>query len=462
MNFEQSANLEQKQVQKLSQHQRQSLELLHCPVLELEQFLANELKVNPMLEELEPLSEPQNTEDGQEESQCTVELDEWGDEVDIPDPERLRRSEEQPDYLLNRPAPGPTLAEQLDTEIITSGCSARTAELAMEIAALLDDTGYLKTPLADLAMTCNADMQELEEALKLIQSFDPPGIGARDLAECLRLQLERKGKLTPLLEEIISGGLEDIENNRLPQLARRLGVAMDELLAALAELRKLDPTPGVRSGGSSSAAVVELEIVRQIDGEYLVRLTREQPMRLGVSSRYADLLRDPALSAEDRAYLEEKLAAARELIKGLEKRKSTLLRLGEVIAVHQKDFLDRGPEYLHGFTMKQAADAIGVHETTVSRAVDGKYVATPHGVFKLKYFFSGAYSSTAGGGSDISANAVKERLRELIRREDPHSPLSDEKLSELLSAEGVSVARRTVAKYREAMNIPSAGKRKKY
>ena len=460
MQFRQSANLDQKQIQRLSQHQRQSLELLHCPVLELEQFLANELKSNPMLEELAPEPEPAVAEYSAEEPQNGSDLDEWSSEDDIPDSERMRRSDEQPDYWLNRPAPEPTLAEQLDTEIITSRCSARTGELAMEIAALLDDTGYLKTPLADLAMTCNADLDELEEALKLIQSFEPPGIGARDLAECLRLQLERKGELTPLLDDIISTGLSDIENNRLPKLAKNLGVSMDELLAALSELRKLNPTPGVRAGSSTAAVPVELEIVRQSDGTYLVRLTREQPMRIGISERYRNMLKDPDLSAEDQAYLREKLSSAEELIKGLEQRKSTLLRLGEVIADCQKDFLDRGAEYLHGFTMKQAADILKVHETTVSRAVDGKYVSTPHGVFKLKYFFSGTYSSP--DGADIAANAVKEKLRELIRQEDPSAPLSDDKLSAMLAESGVSVARRTVAKYREGMNIPAAGKRRKY
>ena len=461
MQIAQTANLKQKQVQHLSQHQMQGLELLQCPFLELEQYLAVQLSENPLLEELPP--EPAAGDDDNKEQEDNfedIERDEWGDEVNIPDPERLRRDAEQPDFWLNRPAPEPTLMEQLEAEIATSKCSKRIGELAMEIASLIDDTGYLKTHLADLAMTCDADIGELEEALELIQSFDPPGIGARDLQECLKLQLKRKNMLTPLLDAVISNGLDDIEHNRIPKLAAKLSVSIEELSAALEELRKLDPVPGKPDSTADEQVPVELEIIRQSDGSYLVRLTREQPMRLGVSAKYERLLSDPALSEEDKIYLKEKLASARELIRSLEQRKSTLLRLGEVIADYQKDFLDSGREYLHGFTMKQAAETIGVHETTVSRAVDGKYVSTPHGVFPLRYFFSTGF--TDAEGQDISANAVKQLIRELISREDQRSPLSDEKLAGLLKEEGLSVARRTVAKYREAMKIPAASLRKKY
>lgn len=460
MQLGQTANLKLKQEQRLSQQQMQGLELLHCPVLELEQYLAAQLAANPVLEELPPLPSPDDDERESDEYSDDVERDEWGDEVNIPDPERLRRDAEQPDFWLNRPAPEPTLLEQLDAEIATSKCDARTGALAMEIAAFIDDSGYLKTPLADIAMSCDADMDELEKALALIQSFDPPGIGARDLAECLRLQLERKNMLTPLLEEIISTGLDDIGLNRIPRLASRLGVSVATLTAALEVLRRLDPSPGAAVNRHSEQVPVELEFVRKPDGSFTARLTREQPMRLGVSERYSALLADPQLSDEDKNYLKEKLASARELIRNLEQRKSTLLRLGEFICTAQRDFLVRGKEYLHGLTMKAAAEALEVHETTISRAVDGKYVSTPSGVLPLRYFFSAGFTDSDGG--DVSANSVKQRLRELIDGEDPHAPLSDEKLSGLLKSSGLTVARRTVAKYREAMKIPAASLRKKY
>ena len=461
MQLEQSAKLKQKQTQHLSQHQRQGLEMLQCPVLELEQFLAAELAINPLLEELapEPSADEQSENSNDDELQLEIERDEWGEEISVPDPERLKRDADMPDFWLNRPAPEPTLHEQLESEILTSRCDRRTIELAREVAEYIDETGYLQTPLADIAMICDADIDELEKALELIQSFDPPGIGARSLAECLRLQLIRSNKLTPLLEDIITTGLEDIEYNRIPQLASRLGVTVAELNCARAELRKLEPVPGV-SIRQAEQIPVELEIVRTQDGDYLVKLTREQPMRLGISKRYADLLSDPSLSEEDKNYLKEKLASAKELLRSLEQRKSTLLRLGEVIAEYQRDFLDRGTEHLHSFTMKQAAEAIGVHETTVSRAVDGKYIATPHGVFPLRYFFSAGF--TGADGQDVSANAVRKLLRELIEEEDPFAPLSDEKLAGLLRDSGLPVARRTVAKYREAMKIPPASGRKKY
>ena len=461
MQLEQSAKLKQKQIQHLSQHQRQSLEVLQCPALELEQFLASELAINPLLEELapEPSSDEPAENSSDDEMQLEIERDEWGEEINVPDPERLRRDADMPDFWMNRPAPEPTLHEQLESEILTSRCSVRTIELAREVAEYIDETGYLQTPLADIAMICDADINELEEALELIQSFDPPGIGARTLSECLKLQLMRSNKLTPLLDDIISTGLEDIEHNRIPQLASRLGVTVAEINTARAELRKLNPVPGV-SARQAEQVPVELEVIRLEDGSFQVRLTREQPMRLGISKRYADLLLDPSMSEEDKNYLKEKLASARELLRSLEQRKSTLLRLGEVIAEHQKDFLDFGTEHLHSFTMKQAAEEIGVHETTISRAADGKYISTPQGVFPLRYFFSAGF--ICADGQDISANAVRKMLKELIENEDPYAPLSDEKLAGLLKESGLPVARRTVAKYREAMKIPSASGRKKY
>lgn len=462
MYLEQSAHLKQKQLQHLSLQQQQALEILQCTVFELEQLLAAELAINPMLEELPPETPKDEQSDvtNDDEMSLEIERDEWGDEVNIPDPERLRRDAEHPDFYSDRPAPGPTLAEQLESEILTSKCAPRTLELAEEIIGFIDDTGYLKTPLADIAMICDADIGELEESLKLIQSFDPPGIGARDLAECMRLQLIRSGKLTPLLDAVISTGLEDIEQNRIPQLASKLGVTLEELNYARAELRKLDPAPAAVNSRQPVQIPVELEIIRLEDGSYLVKTTREQQIRFGISKRYEDMLSDPTLSQEDRNYLKEKLTSAKELLRSLEHRKSTLLRLGETIAEHQKDFLDSGTEFLHSFTMKQAADILQLNESTISRAVDEKYIQTPHGVFPLKFFFSQGY--TGSDGQDISANAVKKLLKKFIDEESPDAPLSDEKLAGLLNESGLAVARRTVAKYRESMKIPPASRRKQY
>ena len=442
--------------------QKQSLEILHLPVLELEQFLAKEAAENPMLEEYEELPAKDDSENADQEnsSEDAPEVDEWGDEVNIPDPARRNGDENQPDFWMNRPAPEPSLMDQLDAEIATCKLDSRICELAGELVGQLNDSGFLTTPLADLAMICDADISEIEEALRLVQSFDPPGVGARDLAECLKLQLARKDMLTPLLEKIIDTGFEDIEKNRLPQLAKRLGVTLDELTSALKILRTLDPAPGAGKVKDGGQVPVELEIYRDEDGVYQVRLVNERPLKFKISERYSKLLEDPDVSSEDKEYLKEKLESARELLRGLAQRKSTILKLGEVIADTQKDFFDRGAEYLHSLTMRQAAEKLQVHETTVSRAVAGKYAATPRGVYPLRYFFSGGYLNSSG--EDIGVNAVKEKLRELIAQEDPSSPLSDEKLAGMLKASGIDIARRTVAKYREAMKIPSASLRRKY
>ena len=453
----------QKQTQQLSMQQKQSLEILHLPILELEKFLAQEAAANPLLEEDEDVPGSSGSADEQEnrnDSPEAPEVDEWGDEVDIPDPARKGANENQPDFWINRPAPEPSLMEQLDAEIATCRLDSRICELAGELVGQLNDAGFLTTPTADLAMICDADISEIEEALKLVQSFDPPGIGARDLAECLKLQLIRKNMLTELLEKILDTGFEDIEKNRLPQLAKKLGVTLDELTAALKVLRGLDPAPGaavVRDGGDIP---VELEIYRDEDGIYQVRQVNERPLKFRISKRYSELLADPSLSDEDKNYLKEKLESAKELLRGLAQRESTILRLGKVIADTQKDFFERGPEHLHSLTMRQAAEKLSLHETTVSRAVAGKYVSTPRGVYPLRYFFSGGYLNSSG--EDVGVNAVKEKLRDLIAQEDPAHPLSDEKLAGLLKESGVDIARRTVAKYREAMKIPSASLRRKY
>ena len=500
----QSGSLEQRQQQQLSLRQRQALELLHLPAQELEERLTRELEANPLLEELpiaaeavsvsETSGSSADSGDESEVDETMIEQYSWGDELpssrgdgasqeaeendfdgvsaldgdsgwesDFP-----MRDEERGDRDLDRAAisaaPGQSLTEELHGELATRRVSPRLAELAGGIIDSLDDKGYLRTPTADLAMVYDADPDEIDEALKLVQSFDPPGIGARDLGECLLLQLRRADKLTPLLEQVISSGLDDIADNRLPALAKRLGVTVPELNTAISELRKLDPRPGERAGSGPAAEVIpEIEIYRK-DGEYLVRPLREYRRRIGINRRYQRMLEGGAgtLSAEDRAYLREKLRAAQELQRALDERGTTLERLGRVIASAQRDFLDRGISALKPLTMKQAGEMLGLHETTVSRAAADKYVKTPQGVFPFRFFFSSGYDSAGGSGEAVSNRAVMERIRKLIEAEDPAHPLSDGRIAELLNEEKIPIARRTVAKYRESMKLPPTSLRRRH
>ena len=331
-------------------------------------------------------------------------------------------------------------------------------QLASAVIDSLDERGFLATHPADLAMQYDADMYEVEEALRLVQSFDPPGIAARDLGECLRLQLERKGKLTPLLAALTSEkSLSEIAANRIPQLAAGLKTTVEEIKSALEEFRKLDPFPG----SSVPVEVTEPEIEIYAEGSgYRVRVLHDRTRHIFIPERYEKLLLDPAASEEDKAYIGEKLRSARELLKALHDRGDTLTGIGEVLIRTQADFLESGPEFLKPLTMKQAGAIIGRDESTISRAVNKKSVQTPRGVFPLRYFFSGGFVNE--DGDDISSHSVQLKLRELVAAEDPANPLSDEKLAMLLEQQGLHVARRTVAKYRDILKIPSTRLRKKY
>ena len=312
-------------------------------------------------------------------------------------------------------------------------------------------------------MGCDADLTEMEHALAIVQSFDPPGIGARSLAESLRLQLERKGALTPLLEKILNDHLIDIERNKLPQIAKSCGVSIDTVHEALAVLKSLNPTPaGALNRGDTVFIKPELEIFRDDSGEYQVRLLHERRREVVISTRYLKMLEDPDLDSATRSYIKERIQRAQELLQALERRKSTLEKLGEVIVRTQKDFLNRGVKALHPLTMKQAGEMMELDESVVSRAAADKLVITPRGTFPCRFFFSSGFGGGGADGGGQSSHAVVERIKEIVDDEDPRHPLSDDAIAAILKKEGVDIARRTVAKYREAARIPSSSLRRKH
>lgn len=456
----------QEQRQQLSAKTLQSLELLHLPMMELETRLNRELEANPVLEEREPEPPPADasasleTEDESRFDERGAEADEWSDE--LPLPSASAEADERFDRFANLPAPPPSLSELLERELAACRTTKRERELALAVIASLDENGYLSTPEADLAMSCDAELPEIAAAIELVQSFAPPGVGARNLSESFRIQLERSGKLTPLLEKILDGHLDEVLRNKLPQLARELGVTLGEVRDALQELKKLDPAPGAQIGSADPHFVEpELEIFRDRGGSYAVRLLHERRREVVISERYRRMVEEPDLDAETKSYLKEHLQRARELLQALDRRKSTLEKLGEVIAVTQRDFLDRGVKALHPLTMKQAGEMMGVDESVVSRAAADKLVLTPQGVFPCRFFFSSGFSGGSGDdGEGQSSRAVMERIREIIGSEDPREPYSDDAIAAMLKSEGVAIARRTVAKYRDLMNIPSSSLRK--
>ena len=464
---------QQEQKQTLAPQQLASLSLLTLPLTELQTRIEQELAQNPVLEIREdepPAEEPDPMTDG-------LPGDEYGPDEPL-DPNR-EDYEEHLDRLLCEDEPGGSSAEDDKRQFMFDSIVAETslqdelldqlrfAEVSPKIRACaeyvigsLDSNGYFQGTLPDAAQAAGASLEDAEAALKLVQSFDPPGIAARDLKECLLLQTARAARPDEKLETLIREHLDELARNKLPQIAAEMKIGMDELNALTAELRRLTPHPGL-SAGSSNEPYILPEVTVVPDGDdFIIRENDRSSGRLSISPDYQKMLEDPSLAAADRSYLRSKIEAGKVLIHGLEQRQSTIRRIAELIVNTQYDFMKYGPRALKPMTMRQAADKLGLHETTVSRAVKGKYIQTPHGLFEFRFFFSGGFQS--GEGEEVSAHSIRKMIRDFVDAENPARPLSDSKLSEMLAEHGFEVARRTVAKYREELGIPSSQLRKAY
>lgn len=463
--------LHQKQV--LTQRQRLGLEFLQLPLIELENRLDAELVANPVLEELPPEEPPDDApetpetppepfDDATLDAEAAESSDDWSDELPLPVFSESGGNAPHgsgDDFLRYTPDAPPDFRAQLEAELGASNADARTVELASAIIGALDDRGFLAVPEADLAMSRNADPTEIEAALKLVQSFDPPGVAARNPPECWLLQLRRRNEATPLFERLLTEGVEELAANRLPKLASRLGVPLEELGKALRKLRSLSPVP-IPGGSAEKIEYITPDAEIYVSGDkFEARLTAER-RRIAIAPHYREMLADPALPAEARQYLSTKFKNAAELLKSLALRKSTLLRLTELLIDTQEPFLRNGVPALKPLTMKQAAETLELSESTVSRAAAEKFVATPQGIFPFRFFFSSGYTSESG--ESVSNRAVMEKLRDLIAAEDPRHPLSDEHLAAQLKSAGFAVARRTVAKYRDILKIPGSSLRRKH
>lgn len=452
------------QHQTLSQNLLRSLELLALPIADLDARIAAEINNNPMLEVEEfPRAEKLSADTRQEETddendyeKNSVLADEWSDSLPLPSDNG--DSGERSDYIGSLPAPPPQLRSLLIDELFAASLEDKQLRAALEIVGALDDDGYLPVPLADLAMLCDADLPEMEEALHIVQQLAPPGTAARDLPECLKLQLIRSGQLTDKLEELLDNGMEHLANQRHDLLIKELDITPECLENMLKTLRRLNPAPGRQERGSA-IITPDMEILRNSDGSFTVEVKQNYFKSAGISKYYEKLLDDNSISAEDRAFIQEKIAKAKELLRALEMRKNTLHQLGELLIERQSDFLENGVESLKSMTMKSAAEALNISESTVSRAAAEKFIKTPQGTFPLKFFFPSGYDSAENSG--ISNQAVMEKIRRMIQNEDPAAPLSDDAISQTLKEQDIHVARRTVAKYRDALRIPPSSIRKK-
>jgi RNA polymerase sigma-54 factor len=324
----------------------------------------------------------------------------------------------------------------------------------------IDDRGFLTTSPADIALMSGLALENVQAAQQLLKTFDPPGIGAQDLKGCLFLQLEAKGRSGSIAARIIRDHFELLTRRRIPDLARRLGISTEEIQTAIEEIGTLDPSPGRRFADDNNRVVVPDVTVDKDNGQWRISLNNDYIPRLRISQTYRELIAKGQLSKDEKDYLRERMRSGRFLINSIEQRQQTIERITREIIKVQEEFFEHGVARLKPLTMTQIADEVGVHETTVSRAIANKYIKTPHGVFDFKYFFTPGYQ--AQSGDSVSNTSVKEMINDLIAGEDRSHPLSDQELVAKLQGKGISIARRTVAKYREELGLLPSNLRREY
>ncbi len=328
------------------------------------------------------------------------------------------------------------------------------------LVGCVDDDGYISEPIDKCAETLGATPEQCERVLKILQEFDPPGVFARNLPECLLLQLQDQGKRTPVAEKVLTEHFEMLKKRKFREIARAIEVEEHEIADLFNSIRRLEPKPG-RVRSKEQARYISPDVqVKEIDGRNIYSLNEGSSSRLRISKIYKDILRNQkeSLDPKEREYAQERLRSAVMLLKNIEKRKSTILRVTEAIMEHQKEFLAKGITALRPLTLREIAEVVGMHEATISRVTSGKYVETPQGLFELKFFFSSGIESDSGEAT--SSRAIKDLIAEMIGKEDLKKPLSDEKLAKMIHAKGFQIARRTVAKYREQMKILPAKMRR--
>jgi RNA polymerase sigma-54 factor len=312
-----------------------------------------------------------------------------------------------------------------------------------------------------MALNSGIPQEDFEKMLTLIQSFYPAGVGARDLRECLLIQLQREGRERSLEYRIVSEHMEDLGRRRFPEIARRVGISVEEVQKAADTIARLNPRPGQVFAAAPQNYVLPDVVVEKVDGDYQIILNNEQIPHLRISNLYKDIIASGnTQSSEVKNYVRDKIRSGKFLIRSIHQRQETIFNIVQQIVSRQRDFLDHGPSHLKPMTMAEVADAVGVHETTVSRAVSGKYMATPQGVFEMKYFFTSGYQTATG--ESLSNTSVKEAILDLVKHENGSAPLSDHEIVEILVERGIPIARRTVAKYRGELNILPSHMRRKY
>jgi RNA polymerase sigma-54 factor len=482
--------LELKQTPKLVQQLvitpqlQQAIKLLQLTRLELVDMISQEMKENPLLEEEEEEKESaeaeapvleQSEEEYPPEPEHTSEVKGNGEGAEEFDWENYLENynltpfqKSSPSYQDGEERPSfenfltkrTTLVDHLQWQLQLSHFTDQENEAGTWIIGNLDEDGYLKISLEDICSETNIPMEIVEVVLQKIQLFDPIGVAARDLKECLLIQLSQISPRDTLAERIVSEHLSLLKNRNYPAIAKRLGVSLDRVNRAASLISKLDPKPGKVFGGEVIQEIIPDVYVYKVEGDYVIYLNDEGIPKLKVNSLYRNIIDGGRVTLEgDRKYIQDKLRSALWLIRSIHQRQRTIYKVAKSIVKFQRDFLDKGIQFLKPLVLRDVAEDIQMHESTISRVTHNKYVHTPQGIYELKFFFNAGITSTQG--ETLASESVKNLVREIIAKEDPRKPYSDEKLVKILQGMNIHIARRTVSKYREMMKILSSNERRK-
>lgn len=473
--------LEVKLIQKLilTPQLQQAIKILQLPQLELSQNLTNELVENPFLEDV---SDETTAEDVEKEEAGESEPFEESDDTEMSLEKMMSFSVDE--YFEERASDGrdlgyftpgtvvnpsfeqfvskmPDLYDHLTWQLRLSDASEELKKAGETVIGNIDENGYLGVTDEELAEQTGMDIEIMRAAVSLIQSFDPVGIGAHDLKECLLLQIRHLGLEGGILSSLILNNLEDIGKKRYQQLARRYECKVEDIIAAVKIIEGLDPKPCRNFSSTKPIYIVPDVYITKSEGKYHIVLNDEGLPRLRISSYYKKLLMNKnSLPKEEKQFMEEKLRSAVWLLKSLDQRNKTIYKITDHLLKVQEAFFERGVEDLKPLNLRDVSGELGMHESTVSRATSNKYLACSHGIFSFRFFFSSGIHN--GSGGKVSSTSVKDMIKRLISEENPKKPLSDQKIVDVLKGQSIEIARRTVAKYREEMNIVPQNQRRKY
>lgn len=455
-------SLQQRMSLTLAPQMQQSLELLQVPVLELRNLVQQEMELNPTLEladndemtqSLEELKKDESASDEPDDFDIIEKLDEeWRDYYTQTQTPVSRSDPDKHQLILDLLSTTESLQQRLLDQLALTDLPENDRRLAELIIGSIDDDGYLSTPVEELAASTGEDAAKLGDLLLLVQEFDPIGVGARNLGECLFLQLRRLGRGHSLAADMVTNHLDLLAGHKYAEIARQLDAPQEKVEREARLIATLDPKPGRRFAIDAPHYVLpEVTVIRDNKGEYLVLMNNEHIPHLHVSDHYRTLMHDKETDKDTRQYIRDKVRSSLFLIRCISQRQQTIFNIAKEIVRVQRDFLDQGITHLRPLTMAEVAGVVGVHETTVSRAISGKYMQTPQGTFEMKYFFTPGYKGA--DGQSVSNQTIKDAIAKMVADENPDKPLSDQIIAKKLEVSGFKVARRTIAKYREELKI---------